>query len=185
MTLTAFIPLKKLSTRLPNKNFLPIGGKPLYVHLLETLVQSKLIDNVVVYSSCAEFKIGLPDGVKFLNRPEYLDDESVTGDRIYKEFINNYHSDYYLLAHVTSPFLKLESIELAIRSVTYGKFDSALSVKSYKTFAWYKDRPINYNIKNTPKTQDLDPIYVETSGFYLFPKSLFLATQRRVGLKPY
>lgn len=185
MNITAFIPLKKFSNRLPNKNFLPIGGKPLYTHLLRTLVKSSLIKNVVVYSSCEEFKNDLPDGVEFIRRPEYLDDDTVTGDQIYEEFINSYHSDYYLLGHVTSPFLKLESIELAIKNVLNGEFDSALSVKCYKTFTWYKGEPINYNITSTPQTQNLEPIFIETSGFYLFPKSLFLNTRRRIGLKPY
>ena len=44
---------------------------------------------------------------------------------------------------------------------------------------------MNYNPNDPPRTQDIKPIYIETSAFYLFSKELFLTTSRRIGYNPF
>ena len=36
-----------------------------------------------------------------------------------------------------------------------------------------------------PRTQDIEPIWVETSAFYIFRKEVFTEQHRRIGVKPY
>lgn len=38
MSLVAFVPLKLNNLRLPNKNILLLGGKPLFMHVVDTLL---------------------------------------------------------------------------------------------------------------------------------------------------
>ena len=46
-------------------------------------------------------------------------------------------------------------------------------------------RPINYDLNDVPRTQDLEPIWVETSAFFIFMKEIFTVHNRRIGFKPY
>ena len=54
-----------------------------------------------------------------------------------------------------------------------------------KNFCWFKGQPLNYDPSNVPKTQDLQPVIVETSGLYIFSKELFQKYKRRIGFKPH
>ena len=60
-----------------------------------------------------------------------------------------------------------------------------LSVQKKQTFAWYKGKTLNYECNDVPRTQDIEPVYIETSGFYIFQKEHFLIHRRRVGFNPY
>lgn len=91
----------------------------------------------------------------------------------------------YVLAHTTSPFIKKESVENALGNVLSGEYDSAFSAERIQTFAWYKGEPINYDLNDVPRTQDMEPIYVETSAFFIFKKEIFTVHNRRIGYKPY
>ena len=44
--------------------------------------------------------------------------------------------------------------------------------KEVKTFAWFEDKPLNYNLNNIPRTQNIKPVLFETSAFYIFKKNL-------------
>lgn len=185
MKIVALVPIKLNSQRLPHKNVLPIAGQPLCWHICNTLMQVKKIDNVYVYCSDQEITKYLPDGVLFKKRDRWLDDDSVKGFDIYRSFINEVHADIYVLAHTTSPFINKSSIETALSHVISGENDSAFSAERIQTFAWYQGKPINYNLNNVPRTQDMDPIWVETSAFFIFKKEIFTVYNRRIGFTPY
>ena len=185
MKTVAFIPIKLNSQRLPHKNILPLAGHPLCWHLCNTLSNVKGIDEVYVYCSSEDVKNYIPDTVKFLKRPAWLDGDLVKGFDIYREFINTVDADVYVLAHTTSPFIKKESVENALSNVLSGEHDSAFSAERIQTFAWYKGEPINYDLNDVPRTQDMEPIYVETSAFFIFKKEIFTIDNRRIGYKPY
>ena len=50
---------------------------------------------------------------------------------------------------------------------------------------WKDNSPMNFDPSNIPRTQDIDSIYEESSGIYVFKKDIFLMHKRRVGFKPY
>ncbi|MBS4220168.1 acylneuraminate cytidylyltransferase family protein [Bacillus sp. FJAT-49711] len=182
---TAFIPIKLNSERLPHKNILPLGEYPLSWYVFDRLLNVEMIDEVIVYCSEERVMNYLPKGVKFIRRDSYLDGNLVKGNEIYESFIHIVDSDVYLLAHTTSPFIRQTSIENALVNVLSGAYDSALSVQKKQTFAWYKGKTLNYECNDVPRTQDIEPVYVETSGFYIFQKEHFLTHRRRVGFNPY
>ena len=66
-----------------------------------------------------------------------------------------------------------------------GNNDSAFSAKRIQTFAWYQGKPINYDINDVPRTQDMEPIWVETSAFFMFRKDIFTIYNRRIGFNPF
>ena len=181
----ALVPIKLNSQRLPHKNILPIGGKPLSYHILNSLKNIPNIDEVYVYCSNEKIKNYIPKDVTYLERDSYLDGDLIKGFDIYESFINKVDADIYILAHTTSPFLKASTIENALDHVLEGEYDSAFSAQKIQTFAWYDGKPINYDINDVPRTQDMNPIYIETSGFFIFEKEIFTKHRRRIGFKPY
>ena len=110
----------------------------------------------------------------------------VKGQEIYESFINQIDADIYVLAHATAPFIKTETIQNALDKVMNEDYDSAMSVKKVKTFVWYKGKTLNYELNDIPRTQDIEPIYYETSAFFIFNKEVFTKmNRRRIGDKPY
>ena len=86
MKVVAFVPIRLNSKRVVGKNLKMLGGKPLMCYILDTLANIKKIDEVYVYCSQESIKEYLPEGVKFLKRPEYLDRDETLGKEIYEEF---------------------------------------------------------------------------------------------------
>ena len=118
----------------------------------------------------------MPDGVKFLRRDPYLDGDNVKGSEIYSAFLKEIIADIYILAHATSPFITASSLRNSLLKVQSKKYDSAFTVKKVQNFVWYKGTPLNYDLEDVPRTQDLEPIWIETSAFFIFERDLFLHT---------
>lgn len=185
MKTVAFLPIKLNSQRLPHKNTLIIAGHPLCWHLSKSLCEVEEIDEVYVFCSNELVMEYVPDRVRFLKRDEYYDGDSVKSFELIEKFISEINADIYVFGNTTSPFLKPESIDNAVRKVKYEEYDSALTVEEFKTFAIYKGEPINYDVNDIPKTQDIEPVFVETSGIYVFERDVFFKHRRRVGFNPY
>lgn len=185
MRVVALVPIKLNSQRIPHKNILPIAGYPLCWHILNTLVEIPEINKVYVYCSDPGIKQYIPDKTLFLQRDSRLDGDNIKGFDIYRSFINEVDADIYVLAHTTSPFIKKESISNALMHVLSSDNDSAFSAERVQTFAWYEGKPINYNVNDVPRTQDMEPIWVETSAFYIFKKEIFTEYKRRIGYTPF
>ena len=185
MKIVSFVPIKLNSQRLQNKNILPLAGRPLCRHICDTLLHVKEISEHYVFCSDEKINQYLPDGFRFLQRNASLDSDFTKGLDIYTAFASHVPADIYVLAHTTSPFISSLSIQIALRRVMEGKNDSAFSAERIQSFVWYKGQPINYSLNDIPRTQDLDPIYIETSGFFIFRRDILIDHQRRIGFKPF
>ena len=185
MKRVAFVPIRLNSQRIAGKNMRLLGGRPMMTYLLDSLAAAKNIDQVYVYCSSREVEQYLPEGVKFLQRSEHLDSNSTLGAEIYDAFTREVDADIYILAHTTSPFIRTSTIEQAIEAVENGGHDSAFSAERIQTFAWWEGKPLNYSFEHIPRTQDLEPVYVETSAFFVFRREVWQNQHRRIGFKPY
>ena len=186
MKTVAMIPIKLNSERVKEKNLrLFYDGKPLIQFIMETLINSHKIDEVYVYCSSERIREYLIDGVKFLKRPEFLDSDTSNCNDIIREFIKEVEADYYVVSHATAPFTKVESIDRCIECVVGdNEYDSAFTVEKVQTFIWSNGKPMNFNPSCFPRTQDLEPLYMETSGAFVFPKWVFETYERRIGVNP-
>ena len=184
MRFTALVPLKRDSSRLPNKNFLKLAGRPLAYHIFNALLKVASIDRVCVFSSSNEFMEHIPDGVEYVQRDPKLDLDSVRGLELLRVFAETVDSDYYILAHATSPFLTTASIQKGVDGIRSGEYDSALAVQDIKKYFWYDGRPVNYDINDIVQTQYIQPVMIETSGFYMFSRDDILVRSRRIGDNP-
>ena len=185
MKRVAFVPIRLNSQRVEGKNLRMLGGQPLMTYLLSSLAAAKNIDEVYVYCSDSTISYYLPEGVKFLKRDERLDSNTTLGAEIYDAFTAEVDADIYILAHATSPFIRTATIEDAVARVESGEYDSAFSAERVQTFAWWEGKPLNYSLEHVPRTQDLEPVYVETSAFFIFQRDVWRTLHRRIGERPY
>lgn len=184
--IVAMVPIKLNSERVKEKNLRPFcDGKPLIQFILEALVKCKKIDEVYVYCSNERIREYLIDGVRFLKRPDFLDLNTSNCNDIIREFMKEVEADYYVVSHATAPFTSPKSIDRCVECVmNENEYDSAFTVEKIQTFMWSGGKPMNFDPSHFPRTQDLEPIYMETSGAFVFPKWVFEKYNRRIGIKP-
>lgn len=189
MKIVSFIPIKLNNQRLPGKNTMILNGRPMCDYLFETIAGVETIDEKYVYCSDEAIRSYITPyeskGLKFLKRDSYLDGFQVKGLEIIERFVKDVDADIYVLTHVTQPFTKGASIARALDKVVSGEYDSAFSAVMLQDYMWINGKPFNYDMKNIVRTQDLEPIYMETGAFFIFRKEVFTKLGQRIGNKPY
>jgi len=185
VTVSAIIPIKMNSRRLPNKNFLILGDKILSTYIFDTILECNNIDEVYCYCSNTKVLELLPEGVKHLPRPEYLNQDNIKANELFRYAIEKIDSNHIVVCHATGPFVTKESIDKGVHAVVNLGYDCSFAVEKHKTYAWYNENPVNYSPFDTEQTQSLNPVYTETSGFYVFKKDDYLKTNSRINGHPY
>lgn len=185
MKIASVIPIKLKNERLPGKNTMLLGGKPLISYIQNNLLFDTRINERYVFCSDERIKQFLLPEFVFLKRPQYLDLPTSNFTQIFAEFMNCVSADIYVYAHATAPFIKPETTQECVDKVLSGKYDSAFCAVKIQDFLWCNGKPLNFDATNLPRSQDLAPIYRETSGVYVFKKEVFLNFHRRIGEKPF
>lgn len=185
MKIIAVMPIKLNNERLPGKNTKLLGDKPLLCYELENLIDTKMLDQIYVYCSQESVTPYLPESICFLKRPESLDLPTSNFTQIFESFMNQVESDIYVYAHATAPFVTVDTMRECIEAVSSQQYDSAFCAVKIQDYLWENGRPLNFDAENLPRSQDLTPIYRETSGVYVFRKQVFQTYRRRVGNKPF
>ena len=192
MKVTLLLPMKGNSERVPNKNLKLFNGKPLFHAIMNELIKSKHINKVIINTDSdliADSAINkYKDFVSIHKRPKNIQGDFVSMNKIIEYDLHNSDSDIYIQTHSTSPLLTIKSLDSAIDKMISKStdFDSIFSVTKIQTrFYNKKGNPINHDPKELLRTQDLEPLFEENSGFYIFTKESFKnANNNRIGLKP-
>lgn len=185
MKTVAIMPLKLQNERLPGKNTMLLGGKPLLQYQLETILEVEDIDERYVYCSDQSIEKFLIHDIKFLKRSRELDLPTSNFTQIFESFMEKVKADIYVYVHATAPFISRETIQTCIKSVKSGKYDSAFCATKIQDFLWKDGQPLNFDAQNLPRSQDIEPIYRETSGVYVFKSEVFKKLRQRIGKNPY
>jgi CMP-N-acetylneuraminic acid synthetase len=188
--IVALVPMRHHSQRVPGKNYRPLAGKPLYEHILSSLLACPEIDQVVVDTDSPQVIAGLQEGfpqVLVLERPEDLRDDHVPMNEILAYDTSQAPADFYLQTHSTNPLLRPETISQAVQAFldAYPAYDSLFSVTRLQTRLWDQlGRAINHNPAILLQTQDLPPVYEENSCIYIFSRPTLLSHRNRLGERP-
>ena len=178
------------SQRVPGKNYRTLAGKPLFHHILETLLQVPELDSVAVDTDSEPVMEGVRQffpAVKLIERPGHLRADDVPMNDILLYDTGQIKADFFLQTHSTNPLLKAETVSQAIRSFAsrYPEHDSLFSVTRLQTRLYFQDgRAINHNPRELIQTQDLPPVYEENSCLYLFTRDNLVRWHHRIGPKP-
>ena len=185
MKTVAFVPVKLQNERLPGKNIKPFHhGDPLICYILRTLLKVEHLDEIYVYCSDPAIQAYLPDGVFWLARDPRLDSSSTLILDVLHAFAQDIYADIYVLAHATAPFISSTSVHMGLQAVYSGQYDSALTVRQLREFLWINGSP-QYDIRQIPRTQDLEEMYAETTGLYIYRREVLTKQRRRTGDRPF
>ena len=186
----ALVPMRHHSQRVPGKNYRLLAGKPLYQHIIETLLSVPEIGQVLVDTDSETIRDGLhrdfPD-VWVVERPEHLRADTVSMNEILLYDVSLAETDFYLQTHSTNPLLRPETISKAIRAFVadYPAHDSLFSVTRLHTRLYDADgHALNHDPKVLIQTQDLPPVYEENSCMYIFTRENLARRRNRLGERP-
>jgi len=188
--IVALVPMRHHSQRVPGKNYRPLAGKPLFHHILMTLLAVPEIDQIVVDTDSPEVLAGLRADfpqVRALERPEHLRADTIPMNEILMYDTQQAPADLYLQTHSTNPLLRAGTIQRAINALRsqYPAYDSLFSATRLQTRLWDGlTRPINHNPAILLQTQDLPPVYEENSCIYLFTRETLAKRRNRMGERP-
>ena len=175
-TITAIVPVKGNSSRLPNKNILPFGDSNLLLHKIEQLKKVKGITNIIVSSdSDRMLQMAEDAGVQAWKRPQKYADESVPFGRFLDYLCEVLPNEHILWACVTSPLVEPELYEKAIQ-LYFEKleegFDSLITCLPCQSYYMDEKGPINFKMGlEHVNSEKLQPIYHFTNGINIAPKS--------------
>ena len=190
-SVSALLPMKGQSERIKDKNTRPLNGKPLFHYVMESLLASKYISEIIVNSDCPQIEESLKKyfpSVKFIQRPTELLGAKVPMTPIIAHDLKYSSNEHFLQTHATNPFLKASTIDKGIeeyfKSISLG-YDSAFAVTGYQTrFYDNKATPINHDLSVMVPSQDMPYIYEDNSNFYINSKQNFSKHNNRIGHNP-
>lgn len=175
-TITAIVPVKGNSSRLPNKNILPFGGSNLLLYKIEQLKKVKGITNIIVSSDSDQMlQMAEYAGVQAWKRPQKYADESVPFGRFLDYLCEVLPNEHILWACVTSPLVESELYEKAIQ-LYFEKleegYDSLITCLPCQSYYMDEKGPINFKMGlEHVNSEKLQPIYHFTNGINIAPKS--------------
>lgn len=165
------------SKRLPNKNILPLNGKPLVQWTLDAAENSKYIDDIIFTTDSDKFleTVNVTKTIKQKRDKSLAQDETKSMDVIFNsiEFYcqNNPKPDYIVVLQPTSPLRNANHIDEAIELMFENNMDATTSVcECEHSPLWSNTLDENNSMENflsdslkTSRSQDL-PIYYRLNG---------------------
>ncbi|MCZ7401013.1 MAG: acylneuraminate cytidylyltransferase family protein [Candidatus Methanoperedens sp.] len=175
MKVIAVIPARGGSKGVPRKNIKLLAGKPLIAYTIETALQSKSLDRVIVSTDDEEIaKIARQYGaeVPFM-RPKELAGDTVPDLPVFKHALNNleksegYRADLMVNLRPTAPLRTVDDIYNGVNKLINTNADSVRSVCKVEHHPYWMlkvegDRAfplIEGEEEKYPRRQDLPPIY--------------------------
>jgi CMP-N-acetylneuraminic acid synthetase len=188
--IAALVPMRHDSERVPGKNYRPLGGRPLYHHIIDALRSCPEISEIVIDTDSpmiqADAAASFP-AVTVLERPERLRAGTVPMNDVLLNDVRLVAADLYLQTHSTNPLLRPATISMAIGTFLEGRdrYDSLFGVTRLQTRLWSADgTPLNHDPAVLLRTQDLPPLFEENSCIYLFTRELLEERGTRIGSRP-
>jgi len=174
--IVGLIPARGGSKGIPRKNLQVIGRKTLLQRGIESLKESQCEK---VYVSTEDPEIAseaIKNGAQVVERPLELSmDETSTEEVILHaiSYLSLDSRDILVVRQITSPLLKLNTIEMCISAVTNDSaVNSSLTIREGVPFIWGENTSGNWNPQNhernyRPRRQEFGLQGIETGGIYV------------------
>jgi CMP-N-acetylneuraminic acid synthetase len=179
------------SERVPGKNWRELGGRPLYRHVVETLLLVDLLDSVVIDTDSRTIADDAAavygDRVRVVPRPEHLRSGMTAMNDVLLNVLDAVQADWVLQTHSTNPFLRPTTVDAALRSLweSAGAHDSLFAATRRQSRYWWPDgTAINHDPTVLLRTQDLRPVLEENSNMYIFTPAGMRKHRNRIGASP-
>lgn len=188
MKVKALIPARSGSQRVKNKNIRKFASSSLLEIKINQLKRIKNIDGIIVNSNDDTIlEIAKDLGCETVKRDDYFASNTVSMSDVYVNMAQNFDGDVIVYTNATNPLLKDSTIEKAIETFKSfnGKYDSLNTAHLIKEFLFKDGRPINYDLKKMPRSQDLPDIYAINFAVSVITKENMIKMRNVVGSKPY
>ena len=192
----AFLPCRKGSQRVPQKNIKPFAGYEfgLIQIKLNQLIDAKNIEKIVLSTNDQEildYATSLKQAKIICHkREERLSSSETSTDDLVGHALDLIPNGHILWTHVTSPFLNAALYDQIIKqyrtSLVEG-YDSLMTTSLIQGFLWNEDGPINYDRSQEkwPRTQTLKPLHEVNSAVFLSSAENYENLNDRIGRKPF
>ena len=183
MKILAVIPARAGSKGIPNKNIRIIGGHPLIYYSIKNALSSSYITDVIISTDSEHVRIiGKQMGVKVKWRDKSLCADTVTLDAVIADAIpKNEQWDYIVTMQPTSPTLRVETLDMAIKYAIDKGLDTLISAINAPHLSWReKDGKKVPNYTERLNRQYLPACYLET-GAFVISKSSVVTPKTRIG----
>jgi len=170
--ITAVIPVRKGSVRVKNKNLKPFADTNLLELKINQLKQVKLIDDIVVSSDCEKMlSIARERGVRTHVRDQYHASSEASNSEFFENLAHAMDADYIMYSPVTCPMISLETYHDCIQLFKQDdELENLVTVAQVKHHMWLDGKPLNYDIAESPNSQDLPDINAVTYGICIISK---------------
>lgn len=190
MKIKALVAVRSGSMRVENKNIRPFAGSSLLEVKLNQLKRIPNLDGIIVNSNDDYMlKIAASMGCEIVKRSQCYASNEVSMSEVYQNMAENVNADVIAYINVTNPLIKDETIIRAIEKykvlVATGKFDSLNSAHLIKEFMFVDNKPINYDLKNQPRSQDLPDVAALNFAVSIIAKDKMISCKNVVGDKPF
>jgi len=188
--LAALVPMRHHSQRVPGKNNRLLAGKPLYQHIVETLLSVPEVNEILVDTDSPPIIAGLRQDfpqVQVIDRPEQLRADTISMNEILLYDTTLLEADFYLQTHSTNPLLRPETISKAIQTFLsdFPAHDSLFTVTRLQTRLYDQHgQALNHDPDILLQTQDLPPVFEENSCLYIFTRNNLSRRRNRLGERP-
>lgn len=187
--LKALIAVRSGSTRVPDKNTRSFAGSTLLDLKIQQLLRIPQLDGIVDNSNDdTMLEITKSYGVETIKRDSYYASNIVSMSEVYKNMAENINADDIAYINVTNPLLKDETIISAINKYhqlkNEGIYNSLNSGHLIKEFMFKDNIPLNYDLKNQPRSQDLPDIAALNFAISILPREEMIQNKNVVGSKP-
>lgn len=175
--LTAIVPARSGSRRLPGKNLKEFLGLPLLVRKIRQLQAAGNVDAVLVSSDSEEYlDIAKAEGAMIHMRSmEYSDDVSVPFSEVIRHVAEFSPGDDLAWTPCTSPLFDELLIREAVKVYRDGLgdgFDSLVSLERFKRFVWSEFGAMNYSAnRNHQISQDLPEMAFMCDACMIAPRA--------------
>lgn len=187
--LTAIVPIKERSERLPGKNFKELNGKPLFYWTLNALLQAQHVSRVVVDADSDKVQREISrffPSIRVIRRPAALLGDDVVANDLIEWEMTQIDDVNFLQTHVTNPLLQSRTIDEAINAYFESENHDTLFGATEFRGRWYhrNGKAIFHDPHKLGKSQGLDPIYEDNSNLYIFNRQTFALNRSRIGAWP-
>lgn len=185
MNVLAVIPARAGSKGIPNKNIRIIGGHPLIYYSIKNALSSSYITDVVISTDSDNVRIiGKQMGAEVKWRDASLCGDAVTLDAVIADAISNDKKwDYIITMQPTSPTLRVETLDAAIKYAIDNELDTVISAINAPHLSWgEKNGKKVPNYTERLNRQYLPPCYMET-GAFVISKANVVTPDTRIGDK--
>ncbi len=187
-TSVCIVPIKSRSTRVSEKNFRLLAGKPLYRYILEHILEADCFDAVYVDTDSDEICEYLKD--KKIGRVERLSwlagDDANGNDLLVHHLAVVPGHNFYFQLFATAPFLNGKSIKACCDILmNTDEHDSIFTATAETGWFWMYNQPVNFRPGILPRSQDACKVTKETTGLYGITAKSLARYKCRVGANPY